>query len=84
MASNRLSHLQRRIFAWLDNDERSSRGTMAADHRALVQAMGVDKGNPSTLLKDLERKDLIRIHWTPMGKAEAVDLLPARQGVVKL
>jgi DNA-binding MarR family transcriptional regulator len=84
MASNRLSRLQRRILAWLDQEERRTRGTMSADHHALVQAMGVDKGNLSTSLKGLERKGLIRVHRRPGGKAQSVDLIPARQRIGKL
>jgi hypothetical protein len=48
--------------------------TIAAEHQALVQAVGGDKGNVSTSLKGLERKGLIRIHRTSGGHAEAVDL----------
>jgi hypothetical protein len=62
VATNRLSRLQRRILAWLDQEDRRLRGTMSAEHRALVLAMGGDEGNPSTSLQGLERKGLIRVH----------------------
>jgi len=84
MAPERLSRLQRRILGWLDKEERRTGGTMAAEHRALVLAMGVDKGNLITSLKGLARKGLIRVHRTPGGKAESVDLIPTRQRLGKL
>ena len=80
----RLSRLQRRILAWLDQEERRTRGTMAASHQALVQAMGTDKGNLSHSLANLEAKGLMRVNRTPGGKAESVELIPARQRLVKL
>ena len=65
MTAHRLSHLQRRILAWL----------------ALVGALGVDKGNLSHSLANLEA--LVCMIRTAGGKAEAVDLTPAgRQQVV--
>jgi DNA-binding MarR family transcriptional regulator len=84
VAPERLSRLQRRILGWLDKEERRTRGTASAEHRALVRAMGVDKGNLSTSLKGLERKGLIRVQRMPGGKAESVDLIPTRQRLVKL
>jgi DNA-binding MarR family transcriptional regulator len=74
MAPERLSRLQRRILAWLLAEAQRTRGTMAASHQDLVQALGHDKGNVSTSLKGLERKGLVTIARTPGGKAEAVDL----------
>jgi len=76
MAHERLSRLQRRILAWLATEEASTRGTMAADHRDLVEAMAHDKGNLSTSLKGLEAKGLVTIARTPGGQAQAVDLTP--------
>ena len=58
---------------------------MSASYGDLVQvlvARGHDKGNVSTSLKGLERKGLIRIHRTPGGRAEAVDLTAAGQNLV--
>src|SRR5919109_1243958 len=80
MADYRLSRLQRRILAWLVAEEQRTRGTMAADHQALVRALvaqGFDKGNLSTSLQGLERKGLVTIRRTPGGRAEAVDLTAA-------
>jgi DNA-binding MarR family transcriptional regulator len=74
MAPERLSHLQRRILAWLLVEDQRLRGTMAADHRDLVRALAHDKGNLSTSLKGLEAKGLVTIVRTPGGRAEAVDL----------
>jgi DNA-binding MarR family transcriptional regulator len=74
MAAQRLSRLQRCILTWLATEEASTRGTMAADHRDLVEAMAHDKGNLSTSLKGLEAKGLVTITRTPGGRAEAVDL----------
>jgi hypothetical protein len=36
MAEPRLSRLQRRILAWLVAEDQRTRGTMAAEHQALV------------------------------------------------
>ena len=74
MAPARLSRLQHRILAWLLAEDQRTRGTMAADHRDLVQALAHHKGNLEHVLQGLERKGLIRLHRTPGGKAEAVDL----------
>jgi DNA-binding MarR family transcriptional regulator len=77
MAPARLSGLQRRILAWLLAEAQRTRGTMAASHLELVQALGHDKGTLSRSLKGLEAKGLVRITRTPGGKAEAVELTPA-------
>ena len=77
MAPERLSRLQRRLLAWLLAEDQRMRGTIAADHRDLVQALvglGYDQGNVSTSLQGLARKGLVTITRTPGGKAEAVDL----------
>jgi DNA-binding MarR family transcriptional regulator len=74
MASERLSRLQRRILAWLWVHEQRVKGSMAADHRDLGQALGHDKSNVSISLKGLATKGLVTITRTPGGKAEAVDL----------
>jgi DNA-binding MarR family transcriptional regulator len=80
MAPHRLSRLQHRILAWLVAEDQRTRGTMAADHQALMRALvvlGFDKGNVSTSLKGLATKGLVTITRTPGGKAEAVDLIRA-------
>jgi DNA-binding MarR family transcriptional regulator len=77
MAPARLSHLQRRILAWLAAEEQRTRGTMAASHQDLVRALGADKGNLSHSLANLEAKGLVRTIRTAGGKAEAIDLTPA-------
>jgi hypothetical protein len=55
-AHQRLSHLQRRILAWLLAEERRTQGTMAASHQDLTRALAHDRGNLSTSLKGLEAK----------------------------
>jgi DNA-binding MarR family transcriptional regulator len=85
MASERLSRLQRRILAWLAAEDQRLRGTMAASHEELVQALvarGHDKGNISTSLKGLAAKGLVTIARTPGGKAEAVELTRAGRNQV--
>jgi len=74
IAHERLSRLQRRILTWLVGEAQRTRGTMAASHQELVQALAHDKGNLSTSLKGLEIKGLVAITRTPGGRAEAVDL----------
>jgi DNA-binding MarR family transcriptional regulator len=76
MAHEHLSRLQRRILAWLAAEDQRTRGTMAASHEDLVQALAHDKGNLSHSLKGLEAKGLVHITRMPGGKAEAVDLTP--------
>jgi DNA-binding MarR family transcriptional regulator len=84
VAAKRLSHLQRRILAWLAAEERRTRGTLSAEHHALVLAMNVDKGNLSSSLKSLERKGLIQVQHTPGGKADAIDLTPTGRTQVEV
>jgi DNA-binding MarR family transcriptional regulator len=79
MADQRLSRLQRRILAWLTVEARRRIGPGASHHHALVLAMGVDKGNLSRSLKGLEHKELVYVHRSPAGRAEAVNLIRARQ-----
>jgi DNA-binding MarR family transcriptional regulator len=79
MARERLSRLQRHILAWLVAEDQRTRGTMAASHEDLAQALvagGFDKGNVSTSLKGLAAKGLVTVARTPGGKAEAIDLTP--------
>jgi DNA-binding MarR family transcriptional regulator len=82
MAPERLSRLQRRILAWLVAEDVRLRGTMAAEHQALVCALAHDKGNLSTSCKGLEAKGLVTIARMPGGRAEAVDLTAAGRGLV--
>jgi DNA-binding MarR family transcriptional regulator len=74
MAAERLSRLQRRILTWLAAEDQRTRGTMAASHQDLVQALAHDKGNLSTRLKGLAAKGLVTITRTPGSMAHAVDL----------
>jgi DNA-binding MarR family transcriptional regulator len=88
MAEYRLSRLQRRILAWLAAEDQRTRGTMAASHADLVQALvarGHDTGNISTSLTGLAAKGLVTITRTAGGKAEAVALTPeGRHQVARL
>jgi DNA-binding MarR family transcriptional regulator len=87
MADQRLSRLQRRILAWLAQEEARTRGTMAASHEDLVRvlvARGHDTGNVSTSLTGLATKGLVTITRTPGGKAEAVELTPEGRHQVAL
>jgi DNA-binding MarR family transcriptional regulator len=77
MAEPRLSGLQRRILSWLVAEDRRTRGTMAAEHQALVRALvalGFDKSNVSTSLRGLEAKGWVRLSKTAGGRVESVDL----------
>jgi DNA-binding MarR family transcriptional regulator len=74
MTAHRLSNLQRRIPAWLAQEEQRTRGSMSASHQDLVHALGADKGNISRSLMRLEDQGLITIVRTPGGKAEAIAL----------
>jgi hypothetical protein len=76
MAPNRFSQLQHCSLAWLVAEDQCLRSTMAAEHHALVQALGHDKGNLSTSLKSLKVKGLVRITRTPGGMAEAMGVTP--------
>ena len=89
MTTERMSRLQRRILAWLLAEDQRTRGTMAADHQDLVQALvafGFEQGNVSRSLKGLEAKGLVTIARTPGGHAKAVALTPAgrrEQGLIQ-
>jgi len=56
MAPERLSRLQHRLLAWLLAEDRRLRGTMAASHQDLVQALAHDKGNLSANLRNDEER----------------------------
>jgi DNA-binding MarR family transcriptional regulator len=68
MAPERLSHLQRRILAWLQAHEQRTRGTISASYPELVQVLGYDKGNLSHSMANLEAKGLVRLTRTPGAK----------------
>jgi DNA-binding MarR family transcriptional regulator len=76
MARERLSHLQRRILAWLQAHEQRYKGSMSASYAELVQALGHEKGNLSHSLANLEAKGLVRLTRTPGSQAQAIDLTP--------
>jgi DNA-binding MarR family transcriptional regulator len=78
MASQRLSRLQRAILAWIAQEDRRQRGMVLPSHRDLMRALlatrHVYKGNVHYSLVNLEVKGLIRLHRSPGGQAEAVEL----------
>ena len=76
MAPHRLSHLQRRILAWLEAEVARSKGSRSPGHQDLVQALaGVHRQSISRSLKSLEARGLILVGRSPGGMAEYVNLL---------
>jgi hypothetical protein len=67
MAPARLSHIQRRILAWLAQEEQRTRGTMAASHQDLVHALDIDKGNLSHSLANLGLQALAPVNLLLAG-----------------
>jgi len=75
MASHRLSHLQKRILTWLENDWQRTRGTSTSSHYDLITALSdVDKSNLSHSLQNLESKGFLTILRTEGGLAESIIL----------
>jgi DNA-binding MarR family transcriptional regulator len=78
MASQHLSRLQRAILAWIAQETTRQRGMVLPSHRDLMRALlmtrQADKGNVHHSLVNLETKGLIRLHRSPGGLAEAVEL----------
>ena len=74
MAARRFSRLQKRLLAWLAQDERRTRGMLSSSHQALVSALQEDKGNLSHSLRTLEARGLLVIVRSHGGKAEALYL----------
>jgi len=71
MAPQRLSHLQRRILAWLESEYIRTRGSASPGNLELVKALSdINKVSISRSLKSLEAKGLISVGRTPRGKAE--------------
>ena len=71
----RLSRLQQDILRWVGEDTRAS-GRTTSRHAALVKALGADKGNLSKGLRNLAEKHFLDIHYSPGGKAVALELTP--------
>ena len=73
--ANRLSHLQKRILVWLEQETIRMKGTVSPSHQELVNHLaGIDQSNISHSLRNLENKRLIAIGRSPGGKAEFVNL----------
>ena len=74
MPPQRLSHLQRRILAWIEAEVRRTKGSIAPGNQDLVKALSdIDKTSISRTLKNLEAKGLISVGRTLGGKAEYVN-----------
>ena len=70
MAPQHLSHLQKRILAWLDAEYRT-KSSVSPSNLELVKALSdIDKTSISRTLKNMEAKGLITVGRTPGGKAE--------------
>ena len=76
MAAPRLSGLQRRLLRYVYDAEARSRWSVSPSHLELVRALGGNKGNVSTSLRNLEAKGLVVVHRTRGGQAECVRLTP--------
>ena len=71
MAPYRLSRLQKRILAWLEQEYIRSKGSVSPGNQDLVKALSdIDKVSISRTLKNMEAKGLISVGRTPGGKAE--------------
>jgi len=75
MAAQRLSHLQKRILAWLEHEYIRSKGSISPGNQELVKALSDEHHQSiSRSLKNLEAKRLISVGRTPGGTAEYVNL----------
>ena len=85
MARARLSQLQRRILLWVDAEEQRTRRTVSPSYEELIQALrvvGVDKGNASKSVRNLEEKALVMVGRTAGGMAEFLRLTSEGRNVV--
>jgi len=75
MASHRLSHLQKRVLAWLEADWQRMHGTTSSSHFELVKHLSdVDKSNLSHSLQNLADKGYITIGRSEGGLSESIIL----------
>ena len=75
MAPQRLSHLQKRILAWLEADWYRMHGTTSSSHYELTQHLSdVDKSNLSRSLVNLEKKGYLTIGRSEGGLSEYIIL----------
>ena len=74
MATQRLSHLHRRILQWLAADHQRTKGVIVSSHEELVKALRGDKGNISRSLRILEVRGWLIIGRSPGGKAHHLTL----------
>ncbi len=76
MVAERLSQLQRRILRYVYDAEARSGWSVSPSHLDLRRALGGNKGNVSTSLRNLEAKGLVVVYRTRGGQAESVWLTP--------
>jgi len=75
MTQHRLSHLQKRILAWLEAEYIRTKGSVSPGNQDLVKALSdVDKVSISRTLKNMEQKGLISVGRTPGGQAMFINL----------
>jgi len=75
MAPQRLSHLQKRMLAWLEADWQRTKGSTTASHLELVKHLPhIDKSNLSHSLVNLEKKGYVTVIRTRGHLAEAIIL----------
>ena len=74
MATQRLSHLHRRILQWLAADHQRTKGVIVSSHEELVKALRRDKGNISRSLRTIETRGWLIIGRSPGGKAQHLTL----------
>jgi len=75
MTQQRLSHLQKRILAWLEADWQRMKGITSSSHFELVKYLiDVDKSNLSHSLVNLEKKGYLNIRRTTGGVAKSIIL----------
>ena len=71
MSQHRISHLQRRILAWIEAEYIRTKGSVAPGNRQFIEVLSdIDKTSISRTLKNMEAKGLISVDRTPGGKAE--------------
>lgn len=74
MGLERLGKLQRQILVWLRTEQiRTGRSAYAA-YTDLVRAMPADKSNVTKSVRNLERKGLVVLGYSPGGYAVRVSL----------
>jgi hypothetical protein len=76
IVNRRLSPLQQRMLHWLWKDAAQAPAGKASNHKALVKALSMDKGNISKSLRNLADKNLVHIRYSSGGQVVSVELTP--------